>query len=58
MWYHLIVMLPLHPPRIKISLFLLSMCIDELTSAPKIMTFFPKLPTSNENFERESNTML
>ena len=30
-------------------------CLDELISAPKIMTFFPMLPCVNENSERESN---
>ena len=30
-------------PRIKISLSLLSICTDEPTSAPKIMTYFPML---------------
>ena len=45
-------------PRIKISLFLLSICTDELISASKIMTFFPTLLFINENSERESNPML
>ena len=45
-------------PRIKISLFLLSICIDELLSGPKIMTFFPILSSENENSERESSPML
>ena len=46
-------------PRTKISLFLLSICTDELISTPKIMTFFPMLPSVNEIFEREiSNPMV
>ena len=44
-------------PRIKISLFLLSICTDEFISAQKIMTFFPKLPSINKNSERELNPM-
>ena len=44
-------------PKIKIFLFLLSICAIELMSAPKIMTFLPLLPSVNENSERESNTM-
>ena len=31
-------------PRIKISLFLLSVFVDELISTPKIITFPPVLP--------------
>ena len=38
-------------PRIKISFFLLSICTDELISAPKIMKFFPMLPSVNEMLE-------
>ena len=45
-------------PRMKISLPLLSTCKDELISAPKIMTFFLMVASSNENSERESNPML
>ena len=45
-------------PRIKISLFLLSTCTDELISAPKTMTFFPMLASLNKNSERESNPLL
>ena len=44
-------------PRIKISLFLLSICTDNLISAPKIMTFISMLPSVNKNLEQESNTM-
>ena len=44
MWYHLVPCVG-PPPRIKIS-------------APKTVTFFPMLPSSNENSERESNPML
>ena len=47
-----------HSPRIKIFLFLLSICTDELISASKIMTVFPMLPSVNENSERDSNPML
>ena len=44
-------------PRIKISLFLLSISTENLTSAPKIMAFFPMLPSVNENSKEESNPM-
>ena len=44
-------------PRITISLFLISICTDELISTPKITTFLPTLPSVNENFKRESNPM-
>ena len=43
--------------RIRIFFPLLSICTDHLISAPKIMTFFPKLPSLNKNSERESNAM-
>ena len=43
--------------RIEISLFSLSICTDELMSAPKIVTFLPTLPSVNENSEQESNPM-
>ena len=43
---------------IKISFPLLSICTDELISAPEIMTFFPKLPSANKNSGRESSPML
>ena len=43
--------------RIKILLFLLSICAIELISFRKIMAFFLLLPSVNENSERESNTM-
>ena len=43
--------------RIKISYPLLSTSTDELISAPKIITFFPHLPSGNKNSERELNTM-
>ena len=36
---------------------LFSICTDELILAPKIITFFPTLPSDNENSERESNSM-
>ena len=38
-------------PRVKISFFLLSICTDELISAPKIMKFFPMPPSVNEMLE-------
>ena len=44
-------------PRIKISLFLLPTCTDELILAPKIMTFPPMLPSVTNNSEPESNPM-
>ena len=44
-------------PRIKISLFLLSTCTDELISAPTVMTFLSTLPSVNENSEGQSNPM-
>ena len=56
MSYNLILVFVLHQ-KIKIYLFLLSICTDELISAPKIMTFFHMLPSVNENSERESNPM-
>ena len=39
----------------ELSLFLLSIRIDELISALKVMTFFPVLKSVNKNFEQESN---
>ena len=54
MWYHLNPCVGLSP-RNKISLFLLSTCIDQLISTPTIMTFLPILPSVNENSEQESN---
>ena len=42
-------------PKIKMYFPLLSICIDELISAPKIVTFFPMLSSVNKNSERESN---
>ena len=56
MWYYLIVELVLQQ-EIKISLFFLSICTDELMLAPKIMTFFPTPPYVYENSEQESNPM-
>ena len=44
-------------PRIKLSLFLLSICTDELIKTPKITTFFHTLPSVNENNEKESSRM-
>ena len=43
--------------RNNISFPLLSICIDEFISAPKINTFFPMLPPGNENAECKSNPM-
>ena len=43
--------------RIKISFPLLSIGRDEFILTQKIMTFFPTLPSANENCERESNPM-
>ena len=45
-------------PRIKISLFLSSICKDELMSTPTIMTFLPMLLSGNEYSEHESNPLL
>ena len=44
-------------PKIKISLFLLSVCPYELASIPKRTRFFPKLPSVNENCEPEAILM-
>ena len=44
-------------PRIKISLFSLSISTDELISAPKVMAFFLMVPSVNENSEQELNPM-
>ena len=44
-------------PKIKISLFLLSVCTDELISAPEAKTFFAMCPSVNVNSEGESNPM-
>ena len=46
------------PLRIEIFLYLLSICTDELISAPKIITFFSMLPSANENSERELSPIL
>ena len=43
--------------RIKIYFPLLSICTDELKSAPKI-TFFPMVPSGNESSNKESKPML
>ena len=40
---------------IKISLFLLLACTDELISTPKIMTFLPQSKFGIEKCERESD---
>ena len=42
-------------PRIKIYLFLLSACTDELISTPKLITFLPQSKFRIEKRERESN---
>ena len=44
-------------PRIKMSLFLLLKCTDELISAPKIMTSFPMPSSVNKTSQQESNPM-
>ena len=44
-------------PRIKITLFLLSMCTDQLIPAPKQKIFFSKLLSVIKYSERESNPM-
>ena len=36
-------------PEIRVSFPLLSICTDELISAPKIITFFPKFPSVKKN---------
>ena len=56
MSHHLIFVLVLHQELT--ILFLLSICTDEIILAPKIMTFFPMVPSVNKNSERESNPML
>ena len=40
-------------PRIKIYFSLSLICTDELISAAKIMTFFPKLPTVKNSEENK-----
>ena len=40
---------------IKIYFFLLSICTDDFKLAPKIMAFFSRLQSGNENSERKSN---
>ena len=42
-------------PRIEISSFSCYQYEDEFISAPKIMAFFPMLPSGNENVILESN---
>ena len=44
-------------PSQRLKIFLLSKYTDELISAPKVMTFFPTLPSIDKNSERESNPM-
>ena len=44
-------------PRIKISLFLLSIYRDKLKSVQKMMICFPKFPFVRENSEQESNAI-
>ena len=44
-------------PRIKISLYSLSLRTDELISVPKIKAFFLLHASVNENYERESNPL-
>ena len=40
-------------PGIKISFALLSLCTDELLSAPEIMKFSPRLQSGSENSSRK-----
>ena len=42
-------------PRIKISFSLLSMCPNELISAPKIIPFLPTLPSGKQWYPQVSN---
>ena len=42
-------------PKFKISLFLLSLCTDELTSTSKIMAFLPQSKFGIEKTKRQSN---
>ena len=44
-------------PRTKIFLFLPSICTEEVLSTPKIITFFPSLPSVYEKCKSESNPM-
>ena len=44
-------------PRIEIFYPLLSISTDELILTSKIMTLLPTLKSSNENSERESNSI-
>ena len=45
-------------PRIKISFFLLSICTDELISAPNMMTLSPNpLPSDNRKLRINQNPM-
>ena len=44
-------------PSHKIYFSLLSICKDEPISAPKIIRFFPTLPSDNENSECKSNPL-
>ena len=44
-------------PSQRLKIFLLSKYTDEVTSAPKVMTLFPTLPSIDKNSERESNPM-
>ena len=44
-------------PKINISFPLLSTCTDEVISAAKMMTFFPKVSSLNENSEGKSSPM-
>ena len=42
-------------PKINISFLLLSICLEELISAPKIITFWPNPPRGNEKLPLLSN---
>ena len=61
-WCGIINVVSLNPcdgptPKIKISLFFLSICRDELISTPKVIIFFFHASSVNENSEREPNPM-
>ena len=45
-------------PRTEIFFFLLSISTEELSSTPKIITFFPLISSVHENRKRVSNPML
>ena len=55
MQYHLILVLVLCQ---ELRYLFPDICTEELISSPKKITFFPTLPSDNENSERKSNRML